>query len=323
MSLLSISDLRVHLPTTRGVVHAVNGVDLEIDSAETVGLIGESGCGKSTLAKAIMRIVASTSGSIVLDGIDITGLGRKALKPIRPKLQMIFQDNASALNPRHSIGYSIGQPLALAGWSSAKIAARVDELLGLVGLTPDMRDRTPHEFSGGQRQRIGIARAIALNPKLIICDEPVSALDVSIRAQVINLLSDLQQRLGVSYLFVSHDLAVVEHIADRIVVMYLGHVVETGSRANFWAQPLHPYTRALLDAVPLADPRGMRNKRRTVLPGELPSALHLPSGCPFHSRCPFAEQRCREERPVLRRAPSGSHVACHLVADPEIPAANI
>ena len=323
MSLLSVSNLAVHLPSPRGTVHAVNGVDLNINAGETVGLIGESGCGKSTLGKSIMRIVPSTGGSITLDGDDITHLSRRALKPVRPKLQMVFQDTSSSLNPRHTVGHTIGQPLALAGWKSDKIRDRVTELLNQVGLSEDIVDRFPNEFSGGQRQRIGIARAIALNPKLVICDEPVSALDVSVRAQVINLLADLQAQLGVSYLFVSHDLAVVEHIADRIYVMYLGHVVETGTRDNFWSQPLHPYTRALLDAVPVADPRAAKQRRKPVLQGELPSPLQIPAGCAFHTRCPFAERRCREERPQLRAAPSGSQVACHLVPDVEIPAANI
>ncbi|MFT4075784.1 MAG: ATP-binding cassette domain-containing protein [Asticcacaulis sp.] len=311
MSLLSITDLEVHLPTGAGLVHAVNGLSFDIAGGETVGLIGESGCGKSTLGRALLRLSSATGGRIELDGQDITHLDAKALKPVRPKIQMIFQDNAGALNPRHTVGQSIGQPLRLAGWSAKDARARVYELLAQVGLPKDAYDRYPNAFSGGQRQRIGIARAIALNPKLIVCDEPVSALDPSVRAQIINLLKDLQQRLGISYLFISHDLAVVEHIADRVIVMYLGQVMEQGPRGAFWKQPLHPYTRALLAAVPSADPDAVRT--RTVLQGELPSNLSLPAGCPFQARCPLATDLCRTEKPALRRAVSGNDVACHLV----------
>jgi len=315
MTLLSVRNLQVHLPTTHGVVHAVNGLDLDIAPGETVGLIGESGCGKSTLGKALLRLAPVTSGSVHLDGQDITHLSARDLKPVRPKIQMIFQDNASALNPRHTVGHSIAQPLRLNGWSKRDARRRAEELLARVGLPADAYDRHPNEFSGGQRQRVGIARAIALNPRLIICDEPVSALDVSVRAQVINLLGDLQRDLGVSYLFISHDLSVVEHIADRVVVMYLGRIVEQGRGSHFWKAPKHPYTRALLDAAPAPDPQGARAIDKPVLQGELPSNLHLPPGCPFQGRCPLAEARCRESVPPLRTAEGGNQVACHLVPE--------
>ncbi|QJU57362.1 ATP-binding cassette domain-containing protein [Sphingomonas sp. AP4-R1] len=312
MSLLSVTDLQVHLPTKRGTVHAVNGVSLDVGYGETVGLIGESGCGKSTLGKALTRLVPSTAGTIALEGQDLTRLNERALRALRPKVQMIFQDNYSALNPRHSVGHSIAQPLRLAGWSRSAARARVEDLLGKVGLSPDAAQRLPDAFSGGQRQRIGIARAIAVNPKLVICDEPVSALDVSVRAQVLNLLGDLQTELAISYLFISHDLAVVEHIADRILVMYLGFVVEEGRRETFWRSPLHPYTQALLAAVPAARPDAAKARDKTLLAGELPSNLHLPEGCPFQARCPLVEARCRVERPRLRDGAGGNRVACHL-----------
>jgi peptide/nickel transport system ATP-binding protein len=315
MSLLSVKDLHVRLPTGQGVVHAVNGLDLEIEPGTTVGLIGESGCGKSTLGKAILRLVPSAEGSVELDGENITHLGAEALRAIRPKVQMIFQDNGSALNPRHTIGKSIGQPLRLARWSAKDTRRRVEELLALVGLPADAYGRYPNAFSGGQRQRIGIARAIALNPRLIVCDEPVSALDVSVRAQVINLLGDLQRDLQMSYLFISHDLSVVEHIADRVVVMYLGRIVEQGARESFWSAPRHPYTRALLAAAPATDPDATKAIDKPVLQGELPSNLNLPQGCFFQGRCPLVEPRCREAAPQLRPAEGGNLVACHLVPD--------
>lgn len=322
MSVLAIENLHVRLPTSHGVVHAVNGLDLEIPAGSTVGLIGESGCGKSTLGKAIMRVAPSAEGRIVLDGEDITHLEGRALRSVRPKVQMVFQDNASALNPRRTVGESIAQPLRLAGLSGKAARARVEDLLARVGLPKDAYDRYPNAFSGGQRQRVGIARAIALNPKLVICDEPVSALDVSVRAQVINLLADLQRDLKMSYLFISHDLSVVEHIADHVVVMYLGRIVERGDRATFWKSPQHPYTRALLDAVPAADPDARKVVDRPLLQGELPSNLNLPKGCPFQGRCPLVEARCREEAPQLRPVAGGNQAACHLApAAPVINAA--
>jgi len=311
--LLSLSDLHVRFHTAAGVVRAVNGVSLDLAVGETLGLVGESGCGKSTLGKAIMRLVPVSQGEIRVDGADVTHLAGTALNQMRRKVQMIFQDPYGSLNPRQTVGRSVGQPLVVAGWKRDAIAARIDELLRLVRLPPDAKQRYPHEFSGGQRQRIGIARALALSPKLIICDEPVSALDVSVRAQVINLLEELKQQFGVSYLFISHDLSVVEHIADRVAVMYLGTIVEAGGRDQIWKRPQHPYTKALLEAAPIANPRLARARRRTVLQGELPSPLAPPAGCPFHSRCPIAQERCKSDRPALRPVGEGALAACHFV----------
>ncbi len=312
MALLSLRDVHVRFNTAAGVVRAVNGVSFDLAVGETLGLVGESGCGKSTLGKAILKLVPVASGAIVVDGTDVAPLDGAALTAMRRKVQMIFQDPYGSLNPRSTVGRSVAQPLVLAGWTAAAIAERVDTLLGWVGLPADARQRYPHEFSGGQRQRIGIARALALSPRLIICDEPVSALDVSVRAQVINLLEDLKGQFGVSYLFISHDLSVVEHIADRVAVMYLGMLVELGGRDQIWRNPQHPYTRALLAAAPIANPRLARSRQRTVLQGELPSPLDPPTGCPFHSRCPLAQDRCRAERPELRPVASGALAACHF-----------
>jgi oligopeptide/dipeptide ABC transporter ATP-binding protein len=245
----------------------------------------------------------------VLDGQDITSMPNAQLKSVRKNMQMIFQDPYGSLNPRHDVGTIIGQPLSVAGWSRRDIRDRVAELIRQVGLPADAERRYPHEFSGGQRQRVGIARALALRPKVIICDEPVSALDVSVRAQVINLLQDLQQQTGVSFLFISHDLSVVEHISDRLIVMYLGRIVESGSGEEIWRQPAHPYTLALLAAAPIADPR--RGRAKQVLQGELPSPLNPPQGCSFHERCPMARERCGKERPLLRKVSGGRMVACH------------
>ena len=311
-ALLSLRDVHVRFSTAAGVVRAVNGVSLDVATGETLGLVGESGCGKSTLGKAILRLVPIASGAILVEGVDIAPLERAQLIKIRRNVQMIFQDPYGSLNPRSTIGRSVAQPLLVAGWSSAAAAKRVDELLQRVGLPLDARERYPHEFSGGQRQRIGVARALALSPKLIICDEPVSALDVSVRAQVINLLEDLKTQFGVSYLFISHDLSVVEHIADRVAVMYLGTVVEIGGRDQIWRDPQHPYTKALLEAAPIANPKAARARRRTLLQGELPSAIDPPSGCPFHSRCPIVQDRCRVERPQLRTVSGGAVAACHF-----------
>ncbi|MBM3650870.1 MAG: ABC transporter ATP-binding protein, partial [Alphaproteobacteria bacterium] len=255
MALLSLKDVHVRFNTAAGTVRAVSGVSLELAVGETLGLVGESGCGKSTLGKAILRLVPIAGGSIRIDGVDIAPLDPEALAAVRRKVQMIFQDPYGSLNPRSTIGRSVGQPMVVAGWKADAIAQRVDTLLGQVGLPADAKQRYPHEFSGGQRQRIGIARALALSPKLIICDEPVSALDVSVRAQVINLLEDLKSEFGVSYLFISHDLSVVEHIADRVAVMYLGTLVEVASRDRIWRSPQHPYTKALLEAAPVANPK--------------------------------------------------------------------
>ncbi|HEX9558274.1 MAG TPA: oligopeptide/dipeptide ABC transporter ATP-binding protein [Reyranella sp.] len=313
MALLSLSDVHVRFNTAAGVVRAVNGVSLELAVGETLGLVGESGCGKSTLGKAILKLVPIAGGEIVVDGVDIAPLERERLAEMRRKVQMIFQDPYGSLNPRSTVGRSVAQPLVIAGWKQDATAERVDTLLRWVGLPADAKQRYPHEFSGGQRQRIGIARALALNPKLIICDEPVSALDVSVRAQVINLLEDLKGQFGVSYLFISHDLSVVEHIADRVAVMYLGTLVEVASRDQIWRNPQHPYTKALLAAAPIADPKAARARQRMVLQGELPSAIDPPAGCPFHSRCPIAQERCKADKPVLRPVGGGTLAACHFV----------
>ena len=313
MSLLSLRDVHVRFNTPAGVVRAVSGVSLDLAVGETLGLVGESGCGKSTLGKAIMRLVPVAAGEILVDGIDVAPLDGDALSAMRRKVQMIFQDPYGSLNPRSTVGRSVAQPMVIAGWKADATAERVDTLLGWVGLPADAKQRYPHEFSGGQRQRIGIARALALSPKLIICDEPVSALDVSVRAQVINLLEDLKGEFGVSYLFISHDLSVVEHIADRVAVMYLGTLVEVGGRDQIWRNPQHPYTKALLAAAPIANPKAARARQRTVLQGELPSPIDPPAGCPFHSRCPIAQARCRAEKPALRRVGSGAMAACHFV----------
>lgn len=311
MSLLSVRSLMVDYETSGGTIHAVNDVSFEIKPGETIGLVGESGCGKSTLGKAVMRLVPASNGRIVLDGKDITGMDAGQLRPIRSKMQMIFQDPQNSLNPRRTVGALIAQPLQVAGRPKAEIRARVEELMAQVGLPPDAAPRYPHEFSGGQRQRIGIARALALNPKLVVCDEPVSALDVSIRAQVINLLQDLSEQLGVSYLFISHDLTMVQHIANKLMVMYLGSIVETGEAETIWKKPAHPYTKALLAAAPVADPEVMRTRKKFVLQGDLPSPANLPRGCAFSTRCPFVTDRCRAERPQLRRLPDQRRISCH------------
>jgi len=317
--LLKLDDLAVHFAVggaLRGgtkILKAVDGVSLDVKPGECLGLVGESGCGKSTLGKAILRLVPVSAGAVRIDGVDIAHLEGGKLTEMRRKVQMIFQDPYGSLNPRSTVGRSVAQPLVVAGWKQEAIAERVDTLLRWVGLPTDARQRYPHEFSGGQRQRIGIARALALSPKLIICDEPVSALDVSVRAQVINLLEDLKQQFGVSYLFISHDLSVVEHIADRVAVMYLGTIVEAGARDQIWRRPQHPYTKALLEAAPIANPKLARARRRTVLQGELPSPLAPPAGCPFHSRCPIAQERCKTDRPLLRPVGDGALAACHFV----------
>ncbi|WP_029002546.1 ABC transporter ATP-binding protein [Azorhizobium doebereinerae] len=316
MAILSARSLSVHFDTPRGTLQAVNDVDLDVEAGETVGLVGESGCGKSTLGKALMRLAPATEGRIFVNGRDITRLGKGAIDAIRSEVQMIFQDPYGSLNPRHSVGKIIGQPLSVAGWKRADIKARVAELAAKVGLPEAALDRFPHEFSGGQRQRIGIARALALNPKVVICDEPVSALDVSVRAQVINLMKDLQAQTGVSFLFISHDLSVVEHICDRLLVMYLGRVVESGRAEDIWRRPAHPYTAALLAAAPVANPRLARTRAHKTLQGELPSPLSPPQGCAFHTRCPLAQPRCAAERPLLRglagQGAAPRQVACHF-----------
>ena len=316
---LEIEDLAVHFGRRRGLlrpagppVRAVDGVSLTIGAGETLGLVGESGCGKSTLSNAILGIVPATRGLVRVRGRLVDPADRKALRAVRSDVQMVFQDPALSLNPRLTVGAAVGEPLAVRGIASgAELQRRVEALLTAVGLEPAHAARYPHEFSGGQRQRIVIARALALEPALVVCDEPVSALDVSVRSQILNLLVDLQRRRGVSYLFVSHDLSVVRHIADRVAVMYLGRLVETAARETLFGAPKHPYTSALLAAVPEPDPVRQKAKLRAPLSGELPSPSNVPPGCAFHPRCPLATEICRRERPELTGRPDGARVACH------------
>ncbi len=318
--LLELDSLEVHFPIrrgwlggTRGAIRAVDGVSLVMARGETLGLVGESGCGKSTLGNAILRNVEPTGGAIRLAGIDIAGLDRDALRTARRRMQMVFQDPFASLDARMRVGESIGEPLLVHGLARGdELRRRVGELLARVGLSPTHAERYPHEFSGGQRQRLVIARALALSPDLVICDEPVSALDVSVRGQILNLLLELQRGLGTAFLFISHDLSVVRHVSDRIAVMYLGRVVELAERDTLFSAPLHPYTQALISAIPLPDPVAQRARRRMLLAGEIPSPANPPPGCAFHTRCPFAVQRCREEAPALVRKKSGALVACHL-----------
>jgi oligopeptide/dipeptide ABC transporter ATP-binding protein len=317
--LLAVEGLKKHFPIHTGMfsrvtgqVYAVDGVSFEIARGETLGLVGESGCGKSTVGRTLLKLLEPTAGKIVIDGDDITGLDREAMLPYRRRMQMIYQDPYASLNPRMSAGEIVGEPLAIhrAGDASER-RERVEHLFERVGLRPELAHSFPHEFSGGQRQRIGIARALALNPELIVGDEPVSALDVSIQAQIINLLIDLQDELKLSYLFVAHDLAVVEHISHRVAVMYLGRIVEMTDKRSLFETPLHPYTEALLSAVPIPKARA-KGRKRMILKGDVPSPINPPSGCHFHARCPYAMPRCRSEVPVLREALPGHTVACHL-----------
>jgi oligopeptide/dipeptide ABC transporter ATP-binding protein len=317
---LAVEKLVKHFPVERGVlrravahVRAVDGVDFAIAPGETLCLVGESGCGKSTVARMVLRLTDPTSGAIRLAGTDITALSPDALAPFRRRVQMVFQDPYASLNPRLRVGKIVGEPLEnFEPLDRAAREARVGEILAKVGLRPESANRYPFEFSGGQRQRIGIARALALRPDLIVADEPVSALDVSVQAQVLNLLMDLQAEFGLAFLFVSHDLAVVEHIGHRIAVMYLGRIVEIGPKDSVLAEPAHPYTRALIAAAPIPDPRARREK--IVLEGDVPSPLNPPPGCHFHTRCPFAMPRCREDSPPLREVAPGRAAACHLNA---------
>ena len=316
--MLEVTDLQKHFPVRKGLfgrvsghVHAVDGVSFAIGAGETLGLVGESGCGKTTVGRTVLRLLAPTAGTIRLDGDDITRLGNRELRPYRRRMQIIFQDPFSSLDPRMSAADIVGELLGV-----HKVAKdnerreRVAALFERVGLRADQLDNYPHEFSGGQRQRLSIARALSLNPELIVCDEPVSALDVSIQAQVINLLMDLQAEFGLSYLFIAHDLAVVEHLSDRVAVMYLGRIVEFADKRTLFENPQHPYTESLLAAVPVPDPTRARRKRH--LQGDVPSPVNRPSGCHFHTRCPYATAQCRTEEPRLKPVAEGHEVACHL-----------
>jgi oligopeptide/dipeptide ABC transporter ATP-binding protein len=325
-ALVSIKDVTKHFPVqsvslrrSRDFVHAVDGVTLDVYRGETLGLVGETGCGKSTLARCITRLFGLTSGEITFDGRDISKLSGRHLRPLRREMQMIFQDPYGSLNPKRRVGSIIGDPFAIHKLASgAERKRKVQELMELVGLNPEHYNRFPAEFSGGQRQRIGVARALALRPKLIVCDEPVSALDVSIQAQVLNLLADLQQQLGLTYIFISHDLSVVRHVSDRVALMYLGKVVEISPSEQLYERPRHPYANALLSAVPTPDPEAVSTRERIILVGDVPSPVNPPSGCRFHPRCPKAQPRCVEEVPdlVSRSGDDLVHAtACHFPVD--------
>jgi oligopeptide/dipeptide ABC transporter ATP-binding protein len=318
-ALIEVDHLKVFFPIKEGLlvnrevarVHAVNDVTLSVGEGETVGLVGESGCGKTTISRTIMRLIDSTDGAVRFRGKDITKSGRRELAPLRREMQMVFQDPFASLNPRKRVSQIIGQPLKLHGTSGKQVEQRVEELLALVGLQPEHINRYPHEFSGGQRQRIGVARALALEPRLIVLDEPVSALDVSVQAQIINLLDDLQDEFGLTYLFVAHDLSVVRHVSDRIAVMYLGKLMELSPAEELYTKPIHPYTSALLAAIPIPDPEENRRRDRVVVSGEPPNPIDPPSGCVFHPRCPAATSICREVEPPLVGYGAGHLAACH------------
>ncbi|WP_275080564.1 ABC transporter ATP-binding protein [Mycolicibacterium goodii] len=319
-ALLEVTDLVKHFPIKSGVVidrevakvRAVDGVSLTLHQGETLGLVGESGCGKSTLCRLILQLIQPTSGSVRFEGVELVGRSQRDLRPMRRQVQMIFQDPYASLNPRKRVGQIIGEPMELHGLTSgAQTGHRVRELMERVGLQAEHYNRYPHEFSGGQRQRIGIARALALQPKLIIADEPVSALDVSVQAQIINLLKDLQEEFGLSYLFVAHDLGVVRHVSDRVAVMYLGKIVETGHVDGLYRTPFHPYSSALLSAVPIPDPRRNAARERLVLEGDVPSPIDPPSGCSFHTRCPWCTEICKDQTPALLDLAPGHAAACY------------
>ncbi|AEB44977.1 ABC transporter ATP-binding protein [Micromonospora maris] len=307
-----LDDLRVWFPTSAGVVRAVDGVSLQVRRGETLGLVGESGSGKSTTGLALLRLVDPTTGSVRVAGQDVTGWSRRQLRALRRRVAMVFQDPQASLDPRRTVGSSIAEPLIVHRLvdSSAARRRRVEELLDAVGLRRDLADRHPHELSGGQRQRVGIARALAGEPDLIVLDEPIASLDLSVQAQIMNLLRGLQRDLGLTYLFIAHDLAAVEHMSDRMAVMYLGRIVESGTPAQIWREPAHPYTAALLSAIPVADPRVERERRRVILSGDIPSPVDPPSGCRFRTRCPQARPDCAETDPALVEVAAGHRAAC-------------
>jgi oligopeptide transport system ATP-binding protein len=321
--LLEVKGLRMHFSVTEGIVRrrkvgevrAVDGVDFMIHRGETLGLVGESGCGKTTTGRCILRLAHPTAGEILYDGVDLAKLQRKELMAMRRRIQVIFQDPYSSLNPRMKVGEILAEPMKVHAVEpdAGKRAARVRELLGICGLDPRFADRYPHEMSGGQRQRVGIARALALEPEFIVCDEAVSALDVSIQAQVVNLLEDLRERFGLTYLFIAHDLAVVRHLCQRVAVMYLGRIVELAGNDELFDNPLHPYTQALLAAVPVPDPSVEASRASRPAVGEVPSPINPPSGCVFHPRCPIAVERCKQARPEVREVRPGHWAACHEV----------
>src|SRR5438874_231784 len=321
-TLLDVRDLKMYFPLTRGIVlqrvvgyvRAVDGISFAIERGQTLGLVGESGSGKTTIGRTIVRLYKPTGGQMLFDNVDLASLGGEQLRQVRQRIQMVFQDPFASLNPRFTIGSLIAEPMHIYHVASGKeIRERTVELLRVVGLRPEYIDRYPHEFSGGQRQRIAVARALAINPEFVIADEPVSALDVSIRAQVLNLLQRLQKQFNLTYLFVSHDLGVVRHVADRIAVMYLGKIVEMADRDEIYAAPQHPYTRALLSAVPIPDPKVEKRRRRIILSGDLPSPIRIPSGCRFHTRCPLAQSICREIEPAFAPKEGREHyAACHF-----------